>query len=226
MPVACGARLRCSATRACSRAQLRERVVDFVSALALAVAALALAAVAVASASHSPLPSSLRPRPWPRVRRRLPPPLSPSAVLLLRRWLTGSLAASASASSFGCAPAAAVAHRLTRASLLLPLGSHSPPPSSLRPRPWPRLRHLACGARLRCSATRACRWLTGSLARLCRCPRARTRLRRLRRRALALAAVALALASATGSCFHYFGGCFHFARGASATNGISSRSRS
>ena len=36
MPVACGARLRCSATRACSRAQLRERVVDFVSALALA----------------------------------------------------------------------------------------------------------------------------------------------------------------------------------------------
>ena len=52
MPVACGARLRCSATRACSRAQLRERVVDFVSALALAVVALALAAVAVASASH------------------------------------------------------------------------------------------------------------------------------------------------------------------------------
>ena len=46
MPVACGARLRCSATRACSRAQLRERVVDFVSALALAVVALALAAVA------------------------------------------------------------------------------------------------------------------------------------------------------------------------------------
>ena len=37
MPVACGARLRCSATRACSRAQLRERVVDFVSALALAL---------------------------------------------------------------------------------------------------------------------------------------------------------------------------------------------
>ena len=50
MPVACGARLRCSATRACSRAQLRERVVDFVSALALAAVALALAALALASA--------------------------------------------------------------------------------------------------------------------------------------------------------------------------------
>ena len=66
MPVACGARLRCSATRACSRAQLRERVVDFVSALALAAVALALAALALASALviapspfASPVPSPL-----------------------------------------------------------------------------------------------------------------------------------------------------------------------
>ena len=168
MPVAGGARLRCSATRACSRAQLRERVVDFVSALALAAVALALAAVALATALviapspfASPVPSPLIIPPSLFACLRLclllrlcscrgggSPAHSRVSVAALGLALASALVIAPSpiaSPALSPASAASVALWLTRAraSPLLPLGSHSPLPSSSRPRSSSR-QHRRC----------------------------------------------------------------------------------
>ena len=152
MPVACGARLRCSATRACSRAQLRERVVDFVSALALAALAVASALVIAPSPFASPVPSPLIIPPLLFACLRLclllrlcscrgggSPAHSRVSVAALGLALASALVIAPSpiaSPALSPASAASVALWLTRAraSPLLPLGSHSPLPSSSRPR--------------------------------------------------------------------------------------------